>query len=139
MLMPLKWCGSAVPKGIITSLHLRSSSFDWPLCCNLICRMRVSLTKCPVGSPPTLKLLLLMENLQPVLQKRVKKILTQILSPLRPAELLGSLLGSPAISQHLQGPQTCLSIVHEEKASKEAKNHKVASCSRKTCVRICEK
>lgn len=73
MLMPLKWCGSAVSKGIITSFHLRNSSSDWPLSCNLFCRVGVRLTKCQAGSTPLKTTTLLTENPQPVLQKTVEK------------------------------------------------------------------
>lgn len=139
MLMPLKWCGSAVPKGIITSLRLRSTSSDWPLSCNLIYRMGVRLTNCPVRLVPLANCFSLWKIFGISCKRERKKILTQTLSPLHPAELPGCLLGSPALSQHFQGPQNCLSTVQEKQTSKVAKNHEVASCSRKTCVRICEK
>lgn len=140
MLMPLKWCGSAVPKGIITRLHVRSSSVDQPLSCNSIDRTGVRLTECPTGSSPRSNCFSLWKIFS--LRESVggkKKILIEILSLFQPAELPGGLLGSPATSPHLRGPRSCLSVVREERAGKEAKNHEVASCSRKTCVRICEK
>lgn len=132
MLMPLKWCGSAVPKGIITSLHLRISSSDWPLSCNLICRMGVRLTKCQAGSPPLSNHFSLWKILSLSCRRQWKKYWYGF-SP------LFSLRGSPAETLHPQGPQSRLSTAHEEQARREAKKHEVASCSRKTCVRICEK
>jgi len=141
MLMPLKWCGSAVSKGIITSFHLRNSSSDWPLSCNLFCRVGVRLTKCQAGSTPLKTTTLLTENPQPVLQKTVEKK-TNIDIDSLPTPTHRSTQQSQRKPSKVPAPPrpTELCVLGARGAgSQGAEKHEVASCSRKTCVRICEK
>lgn len=141
MLMPLKWCGSAVSKGIITSFHLRNSSSDWPLSCNLFCRVGVRLTKCQAGSTPLKTTTLLTENPQPVLQKTVEKKKNIDIDSL-PTPTHRSTQQSQRKPSKVPAPPrpTELCVLSARGAgSQGAEKHEVASCSRKTCVRICEK
>lgn len=141
MLMPLKWCGSAVSKGIITSFHLRNSSSDWPLSCNLFCRVGVRLTKCQAGSTPLKTTTLLTENPQPVLQKTVEKKKNIDIDSL-PTPTHRSTQQSQRKPSKVPAPPrpTELCVLGARGAgSQGAEKHEVASCSRKTCVRICEK
>lgn len=141
MLMPLKWCGSAVSKGIITSFHLRNSSSDWPLSCNLFCRVGVRLTKCQAGSTPLKTTTLLTENPQPVLQKTVEKKKNIDIDSL-PTPTHRSTQQSQRKPSKVPAPPrpTELCVLNARGAgSQGAEKHEVASCSRKTCVRICEK
>jgi len=139
--MPLKWCGSAVSKGIITSFHLRNSSSDWPLSCNLFCRVGVRLTKCQAGSTPLKTTTLLTENPQPVLQKTVEKKKNIDIDSL-PTPTHRSTQQSQRKPSKVPAPPrpTELCVLGARGAgSQGAEKHEVASCSRKTCVRICEK